>query len=100
MSRNDYQNAFLQYLADMQETRVDITMCEHKLWEHKDSEKIRALLLDATYGMIVDIMEMIDGYSSFTCDKLDIVNKRTGVGLKENPPIELHDHICDFIKHE
>lgn len=41
MKRNDYQNSFLQYIADMQETRVEITLGEHKLYDHEDCEKIR-----------------------------------------------------------
>ena len=100
MERNEYQNAFLQHIADMQETRVEITLGEHKLYDHKDCEKIRKLLLDATHGMICDIMEMIDGYSSFTSDKLDIVNTKNGKGLKTDPFIELHDAVCDYIKYE
>lgn len=100
MKRNDYQNAFLQHIADMQEIRVEVTLGQHKLYEHQNYEEIRKLLLDATHGMICDIMEMIDGYSSFTTDKMDIVNTKTGQRLKENPFIELHDDVCDFIKHE
>lgn len=100
MDRNDYQNAFLQYIADMQEIRVEVTLGEHKLYDHEDCDKIRELLLDATHGMIYDIMEMIDGYSSFTSDKMDIINTKTGKRLKAEPFIELHDHVCDFIKYE
>ena len=33
-------------------------------------------------------------------DKLDIVNTKTGKGLKTDPFIELHDAVCDFIKYE
>ena len=50
--------------------------------------------------MIYDIMEMIDGYSSFTSDKMDIINTKTGQSLKTEPFIELHDAVCDFIKYE
>lgn len=100
MKRNDYQNSFLQYIADMQDTRVEITLGQHKLYDHEDCEKIRKLLLDATHGMIYDIMEMLDGYSSFSSDKMDIVNTKTGIGLKTDPFIELHDAVCDFIKYE
>ena len=100
MERNDYQNAFLQYIAEMQEIRVELTLGEHKLYEHEEYEKIRALLMDATHGMIYDIMEMIDGYSSFSADKMDIVNTKTGQYLKKEPFIELHDAVCDFIRYE
>lgn len=100
MERNDYQNAFLQHIADMQEIRVEVTLGQHKLYEHENYEAIRKLLLDATHGMIYDIMEMIDGYSSFTSDKMDIINTKTGQCLKTEPFIELHDAVCDFIKYE
>ena len=100
MKRNDYQNAFLQYIADMQETRVEVTLAQHKLYEHENYEEIRRLLFDVTHGMIYDIMEMIDGYSSFTSDKMDIINTKTGQRIKTEPFIELHDHVCDFIKDE
>lgn len=100
MKMSDYQYSFLQFIADMQETRVDITLGQHKLYDHEDYEMIRRLLLEATHGMIYDIMEMIDGYSSFTSDKMDIVNTKTGKGLKTDPFIELHDAVCDFIKYE
>ena len=100
MQRNDYQNSFLQYIADMQEIRVEMTLAEHKLYQNEDYEKIRELLFDVTHGMICDMMEMIDGYSSFTSDKLDIVNTKTGESLKQEPCIELHDAVCEFIKCE
>lgn len=100
MDRNEYQNAFLQFIADLQETRVEITLCEHKLHGHEDYEKIRSLLFDVTHGMIYDLMEMIDGYSAFTHDKLDIINTKTGQRLKDEPFIELHDAVCDFIADE
>ena len=100
MKRNDYQNSFLQFIAGLQERRVDITLGQHKLYDHEDYEIIRKLLFDATYGMIYDIMEMIDGYSPFTSDRLDIVNTTTGKSLKSDPFIELHDDVCDFIRYE
>lgn len=34
MERNDYQNAFLRHIAEMQEIRVELTLGEHKLYEH------------------------------------------------------------------
>ena len=100
MKRNNYQNAFLQHIADMQEIRVEVTLGQHKLYEHENYEEIRKLLLDATHGMIYDIMEMIDGYSGYSGDKHDIVNTVTGEYLKENPFIELHDLTEDFLRRE
>ena len=98
MERNDYQNAFLQHIADLQEISVECVLSQHKLYEHNDYEKIRKALFDVTSEMIYMIMETIDGYSTFTSDKLDIINTKTGKRLKEEPFIELHDAVFDFIK--
>lgn len=100
MKRNDYQNKFLEYIADIQESCVEITLAKHKIVEKHQYEEMKSLLMDATFNVIVDIMTMIDGYSGFTADKLDIINKRTGLCLKENPFIELHDAVCEFVKYE
>lgn len=79
---------------------MEITLAEHKITERQQYEEMKSLLMDATYNIIVDIMTMIDGYSTFSEDKLDIINKRTKECLKENPFIELHDAVCEFIKYE
>lgn len=100
MDRNDYQNSFFEHIAAIQEMAVEFTLGQHKLYEHEECDKIRSLLYEATSEMVVEMMELIDGYSSFTHDKLDIVNTRTGIGLKQAPFIELHDAVCDFIKLE
>jgi hypothetical protein len=44
-------------------------------------------------------MTMIDGYSGDN-KKLEVINTETGQKLKENPFIELHDCICDYLKYE
>ena len=44
-------------------------------------------------------MTMIDGYSGGN-NKLEVINIETGDKLKENPFIELHDSIRDYIKYE
>lgn len=98
MDYNDYQQRFFKHIASIQETAVEFTLGDHKLYEHEQCEKIRELLYDATSNVLVYFMEMIDGYSTFSKDKLDIINSRTSQRLKENPFIELHDSICDYIK--
>lgn len=98
MDYNEYQKQFFEQIASLQETAVEITLGENKLYEHEQCDEIRALLYDATGSVLVYLMELIDGYSNFSEDKLDIINSRTMQGVKENPFIELHDAICDFIK--
>ncbi len=51
MERNDYQNAFLQHIADMQETRVDITLGQHKLYDHENYDKKIIIGCYAWYGL-------------------------------------------------
>lgn len=91
---NDYQKRFFQFLANIQESNVEICMSQNKC----DDEKIRSMLYDCTYEVITEIMLMIDGYTAFSEDKLDIINTATGKCLKETPFIELHDQTCDFLR--
>ena len=95
---NEYQQLFFEHIANIQETAVEITLGEHKLYEHEQCDEIRDLLYDATSNVLCDLMVLIDGYSAFSKDKMDIINSRTSQGLKEDPFIELHDVICDYIK--
>lgn len=95
---NEYQKLFFEHIANMQETAVEFTLGQHKLYEHEQCDKIRDLLYDATSNVLYYFMELIDGYSTFSQDKMDIINSRTKQGLKEKPFIELHDEICEYIR--
>lgn len=95
---NGYQKNFFRHMEAIQEEAVQTVMSGYKGTE--DIAKIEDILYDATYSVIMDIMVMIDGYSSFSKDKMEVINQNTGIGLKENPFIELHDAICDYIKFE
>lgn len=91
---NNRQKKFAKYLSDVQEQVVESCMAEHNC----TNEETRKMLYEATYDMAVGIMEAIDGYSSFSSDKYDIVNTVTDERLKENPFIELHDILEDYLK--
>lgn len=91
---NSFQKKFLNTLADIQEDAVDIALCNYK-----DEDDIENLLLDVTYNVVFDIMVFIDGYYRDD-ERLEILNTKTGEKLKENPFIELHDSICDYLKYE
>lgn len=93
---NELQRRFFEYLAQMQESCVEICMMQHNC----NDEKIKSMLYDATYEVITEIMELIDGYSSFSSDKHDIVNMVTGEHLKADPFIELHDQTEEMLKCE
>ena len=84
---NDLQNKFVEYLVSFQESAVECCLAEHKC----ENLEVRKMLYEATYDMAVSIMELIDGYSNFSSEKLDIINTVTGNHLKEDPFVELHD---------
>lgn len=94
MKYNEFQHKFLKFISDVQDDEVQIALSKYK-----DGDDIENLLLDVTYNVIVEIMTMIDGYCGDN-NKLEIIDTKTGVKLKEDPFIELHDSICDYIKYE
>lgn len=93
---NEFQEKFFEHLADIQDGCVEICMIQHKC----DDKATESMLYDVTYEVITEIMKMIDGYSTFSKSKHDIVNTVTGEHLKENPFIELHDQTEEFLKYE
>ena len=91
---NELQEKFVDYMVNFQEECVINCLVEHKC----NDKEIEQMLYEATYEMAVSIMELIDGYSKYSSDKHDIVNIVTGVGLKQNPFIELHDILDGHMK--
>ena len=91
---NLFQKAILNAIALAQEEAVQIALCNYK-----DGDDIENLLYDTTGELIAGIMTLIDGYVDGSI-QLDIIDRNSGVKLKENPFIELHDKIVDFIKFE
>lgn len=83
---NEFQKEFMEMLAEIQDTCVQIALCQKKDYPED-------VLYDVTADVIIAIMESIDGYG-----KLDFICKNTGQILKENPSIELHDVVCEYIK--
>ena len=93
---NEMQKRFFEHLARIQDTCVDVCMIQYNC----SDEKTKSMLYDVTYEVTTHIMELIDGYSSFSSDKHDIVNMVTGEHLKENPYIELHDQTEGILRYE
>lgn len=91
---NSIQKDFLNHLAQIQESCVQICMVEHK----NNSKEIESMLYDVTYSVITEIMELLDGCSSMEESKYDVIHIATGQHLKENPSIELHDQTEDFLR--
>lgn len=94
MRYNKFQHEFFKYISDIQDVEVQIALSKYK-----NGDDIENLLLDVTYNVIVEIMTMIDGYYRDST-RLDVINTETGNKLNENPFIELHDSICDYIKYK
>ena len=93
---NELQKRFFEHLAGIQETCVEVCMIQHKCYD----EHVKSMLYDATYEVVTEIMELIDGYSGYSDNKHDIINMVTGERLKENPFIELHDQTEGFLRYE
>jgi len=95
---NGYQKKFFHHIGAIQEAAVQTVMSRNGVAE--DIENMEDMLYDATHAVIMDMMVMIDGYSGFSNSKMDLINQDTAIGLKENPFIELHDAISEYIKYE
>lgn len=91
--RNAYQKDFFEKLSYMQEETVQIAF-----GKYKPGDDVENLLYEVTYDVLAELMTWIDGYGNFCTDKMDIVNMHTGKGLKQEPFIELHDVIADYLK--
>ena len=42
--------------------------------------------------------ELIDGYCNQKIGKLKVTCEKSGESLKDNPHIELHDMVCNYLK--
>ena len=92
---NNFQVDFLRAIKEIQEDSVGIAMCDNT--EAKSKEET---LYSITYDVIYRIMELLDGYGDDKVGNIDIVKRSTGESLKENPNIELHDRIVEYIKYK
>lgn len=90
---NVFQIQFMEAIADIQKQCVS-----DALYGKHDSASQEDEYYALTSEVIYRIMELIDGYRYFDVGKLDLICEKTGERLKENPFIELHDIVCDYIK--
>ena len=87
---NSTQQRFFQQLAQIQEACVQRALAGPGSLEDR--------LYHVSYEMAAGILELIDGYSPFSSDRYDLVNTVTGERLKEQPFLELHDHLEEFLR--
>ncbi len=92
---NADQKQFLEQVAAIQESVVQIAWSKYK-----PNDDIESLLYEVTYDVLADLFAYIDGYGGACAQKMDIVNVQTGKGLKQDPFMELHDAIADYLKWE
>ena len=90
---NDFQNDFMKALGKIQKETVEIALVEKTDFKSKEDE-----LYSITSEMIYRILELMDGYSNYSIGNMDIINTVSGESLKEDPYIELHDAVTDFIR--
>ena len=90
---NCFQKDFMQAMALIQEKCVQVSLVKNC-----NAESLEDVLYDVTYDVIVEMMELIDGYEDVNIGKLSVVCEKTGENLKYNPHIELHDVVCEYLK--
>ena len=89
---NPLQSAFFAALASIQEECVQNALCQSPdgLTEER--------LYDLTAGVIIRVMELLDGYAAPETGRLQVVSEKMGVCLREEPCLELHDAVCAYLK--
>lgn len=89
---NEFQKEFLETLADIQEYCVQTALVQN------DDELLKGKYYEITSEVIIRIMEIIDGYCNQNIGKLKVTCEKSGESLKDNPFIELHDIVCNYLK--
>lgn len=90
---NVFQIQFMKAIADVQERCVIDALYGKHNYASKEEE-----MYAITSDVIYQIIELIDGYGHSDLGKLDIICEKTRERLQENPFVELHDIVCDYIK--
>lgn len=89
---NEFQKEFMRTLADIQENCVQMALSQN------DNRSLEDKYYDITSEIIIRIMENIDGYGNPNIGKLNVTCEKTDESLKDNPYIELHDVVCNYLK--
>lgn len=90
---NEFQKEFMETISAIQETCVQIALSQENNGQRSADE-----LYNITSEVIIKMMEVIDGYANPALGRLAVICEKTGESLKENPYIELHDIVCDYLK--
>ena len=88
---NEFQQNFIKALSDIQEICV-----QQVALNQNDNRSLQDKYYDITSEIIIRIMELIDGYGNI--GRLKVICEKSGEELKNNPYVELHDVICDYLK--
>ena len=87
---NEQQNQFFQMLKCLQKQSVLNTLqdCSQKSTED--------MLYQVTFEMMNELLTYLDGYASDSC--FHLVHRETGMPLKSNPFLELHDVMGKYLQ--
>ncbi|MBR4036696.1 MAG: hypothetical protein IKJ05_08240 [Oscillospiraceae bacterium] len=89
---NTFQRQFMQEIAAIQEETVQIALVE------KGDNSLKTDYYNITAETIIHIMELLDGYRNSDMGTISITCEKNGEQLKNNPYIELHDAVCNYLK--
>lgn len=66
--------------------------------QNNNNQLLEDKYYEITSDVIIKIMESIDGYDNSKVGRLNVICEKTGESLKNNPYIELHDIVCNYLK--
>jgi len=89
---NEFQKEFMESISKIQEETVQIALLK------SENTFLESNYYEITSEVIVRIMELFDGYGNQNIGKLKVSCEKSDNLLKENPHIELHDVVCEYLK--
>ncbi len=89
---NPLQAAFLEAMGGIQEVCVQTALCQ------TGEAPLEERFYDLAGEVIVRVMEVLDGCGSPKVGHPTVTCGETGSSLTDNPGIQLHDTVCDYLK--
>ena len=90
--QNPFQQKVLRAIAAQQAQAVELARARYALGDGEAD-----MLYDVTGELLLQVMALIDGYVQGDI-QLDLVNRHTGQRLKEEPFLELHDALAEYLR--
>ena len=89
---NAFQKKFFEALSSIQEECVCAAVSQ------KQPGPLDEQFYELSAGVILRVLELIDGYADSGLGRLEGLREKTGQRLKARPFVELHDAACAFLK--